>query len=367
MSARGGRFRPFRPILAGARLQDRLLACGGALAAIAVTGIIGALVVGQVAALPFIVAPIGASAVLVFAVPASPLAQPWPVIGGNVVSTLTGVGVLHLIDDRVVGAGIAVGAAIAMMSLLRCLHPPGGAAALLAVVGSSMITGAGPVFALLPVGLNSVVLVVMGWLFHRLSGHAYPHRTAQIDPADRRSRFRAEDVDRALAAIGETFDISREDIGLLLREVETHALVRQHGELTAADVMSRDIIRVDVNDSPQKARALLLAHDIRALPVLDEGGIVVGTVGLRELVHPATSVGTLALTPSTALAELPLAALSLALTRRGDRRRRGRAARHGHPDRPARRALPRPDRPGLTATHPTAAGAKHNRPFRLPR
>lgn len=313
MSARPGRFRAFRPILAGARLQDRMLACAGALAAISVTAVIGVLVEGP-GALPFIVAPVGASAVLVFAVPASPLAQPWPVIGGNVVSTLTGVGVLQLVDDPLVGGGIAVGAAIAVMSLLRCLHPPGGAAALLAVIGSNVITSAGPVFALFPVGLNSVVLVAMGWLFHRFSRHPYPHRTAPIDPAERRSRFRAEDVDRALASIGETFDISREDIGLLLREVETHALVRRHGELTAADVMSRDIIRVDVHDTPATARALLLAHDIRALPVLDDDGIVVGTVGLRELVHPAASVGALASTPSTAPAEIPLAALSLALT-----------------------------------------------------
>lgn len=71
-----------------------------------------------------------------------------------------------------------------------------------------------------------------------------PARTAPIDPAERRSRFRAE-----------TFDISREDIGLLLCEVETHALVRRHGELTAADVMSRDIVRVDVHDSWRDSRS----------------------------------------------------------------------------------------------------------------
>ena len=97
-------------------------------------------------------------------------------------------------------------------------------------------------------------------------------------------------------------------------EVETHALVRHHGELTAADVMSRDIVRVGVDDSPETARALLLAHDIRALPVLDDDGVVVGTVGLRELVRPAARVGTLASAPSTAPADRPLAALSRALT-----------------------------------------------------
>ena len=162
-----------------------------------------------------------------------------------------------------------------------------------------VITGAGPAFALFPVGVNSLILVLMGWLFHRFSGHAYPHRTVPLDPAERRSRFRAEDVDRALAEIGETFDISRDDIGLLLREVETHALVRHHGELTAADVMSREIVRVGVHDCPRRARELLLDHDIRALPVLDDDGVVVGTVGLRELVGDAGTVGALASTPLT--------------------------------------------------------------------
>ncbi|GAA1872087.1 HPP family protein [Pseudonocardia alni] len=314
MAALSRRLPQFRPILAGARLSDRLFACAGALAAISVAGAIGALVVGPGAALPFIVAPVGASAVLVFAVPSSPLAQPWPVIAGNVVSTLIGVGARLVVPDVLAQAGLAVAVAIATMSLLRCLHPPGGAAALTAVIGGSVITGAGPLFALFPVGVNSVVLVAMGWLFHRLSRHPYPHRTAPSDRADRRSCFRADDVDRALAEIGETFDIDRDDIGLLLREVETQALVRQHGDLVAADVMSRDTVSVRSGDDPTTARDLLLEHDVRTVPVLDDDGAVVGTLGLRELAHPAGTVGSMASLPSTASADTPLAALSRILT-----------------------------------------------------
>jgi len=97
----------------------------GALAALCVTALLGAFVVGPAAALPFLVAPIGASAVLVFAVPTSPLAQPWPVVGGNVLSTLVGLGVLALVDDPFVASGLAVGGAIAAMSLLRCTRPAG--------------------------------------------------------------------------------------------------------------------------------------------------------------------------------------------------------------------------------------------------
>ncbi|MCE3550415.1 HPP family protein [Pseudonocardia sp. RS11V-5] len=304
----------FRPILAGATLRERLLACGGALAALCVTALLGYFVVGPKAALPFLVAPVGASAVLVFAVPTSPLAQPWSVIGGNVLSALVGIGVTAFVHDTVLAAGLAVGGAIAAMSLCRCLHPPGGAAALTIVIGGSVVAAAGPLFAFVPVGLNSVVLVGMGWLFHRLTGHTYPHRAPRVDPAERRSRFRAEDVDRALIEVGEAFDISREDIGLLLREVETQALVRRHGEPTAGDVMSREVVRVTVHDTPETARALLLAHDVRTLPVLGPDGTVVGTVGLRELVRPASCVSEVASPPLTAPADLPALALSRALT-----------------------------------------------------
>lgn len=297
----------FRPILAGATLRDRLLSCAGALSALCATAALGYLVVGPTAALPFLVAPVGASAVLVFAVPASPLAQPWPVVGGNVLSTLVGLGVRMLVHDPLVASGLAVGAAIAAMSLFRCLHPPGGAAALTTVLSAGATTG-GALFAFVPVGLNSVVLVALGWVFHRLSRHSYPHRPP------RRSRFRTEDVDRALAAVGESYDISREDLGVLLREVETQALARDHGAPTAGDVMSRKVVHVGMHDSPDRARGLLLDHDVRLLPVLDPAGTVVGTVGLRELVHPARTVGEIASPPRTAPADMPAVALSRTLT-----------------------------------------------------
>ena len=67
-------------------------------------------------------------AVLLFAAPASPLAQPWSVVGGNTLSTLVGVACVLLIPDPVAAAAVAVALAIAVMFALRCLHPPGGAA-----------------------------------------------------------------------------------------------------------------------------------------------------------------------------------------------------------------------------------------------
>jgi CBS domain-containing membrane protein len=143
------------------------------------------------------------------------------------ISALVGVAVFRLVPDIFVAAGVAVGGAILVMSLLRCLHPPGGAAALTAVIGGASIHAAGYAFALVPVALNSVALVVLAALFHRVTGRSYPHRPALAPTAIAASRtaagFHPEDIDAALADMDESFDISREDLDLLLSRAELHA------------------------------------------------------------------------------------------------------------------------------------------------
>ena len=219
----------FRPIVAGAQLRERLLACGGAVIGIAVTILVCARVPLASADLPIIVAPLGASAVLAFAVPASPLAQPWPVIGGNIVSTLVGVAVFKLLGDTAWSAGVAVGLAILVMSLCRCLHPPGGAAALTAVIGSGQIHAAGYLLAIVPVGINSLALVALAVAFHRCTGHSYPHRPAPV-PA---GGLLLADIDAALEDMGESFDIAREDLEALLAHAELHADARRRAPRSA--------------------------------------------------------------------------------------------------------------------------------------
>ena len=213
----------FKPILAGVRTGDRLLACLGASVGIAFSILIFSFLPLHGSDFPLVVAPLGASAVLVFAVPSSPMAQPWPVIGGNIVSTMIGVVIYQAIPNMELAASIAVGAAILIMSLLRCLHPPGGASALTAVIGSDAIHTAGFGFALLPVGINSVTLVMVGLLFHRLTSHSYPHRPLPAPDAG----LHLADIDAALEDMHEIFDISREDLDALLSRAEMHAAKRK--------------------------------------------------------------------------------------------------------------------------------------------
>src|SRR6201996_409451 len=178
-------------ILPGATGRDRAFACLGAIVGIGLAGLIAALIHGDGEATPWLVAPMGASAVLLSAVPASPMAQPWPIIGGNSLSALTGFAVGQALGHGAVACGIGVGLAIGVMLVTRSLHPPGGAA---------------------------VLLVAVGWAFHRLSGHPYPH--PHPSPAPAPLEVSDEDLDAVLARVGETFDIDREDLRLLLAELE---------------------------------------------------------------------------------------------------------------------------------------------------
>jgi CBS domain-containing membrane protein len=229
----------FALILPGATARGRLFACLGAIVGVGLSGLIAAWLHGDGEALPWLVAPMGASAVLVFAVPASPMAQPWPVIGGNTISALVGFAVGQAIGHGAMACGVGVGLAIGVMSVTRSLHPPGGAAALTGVIGGSLVDSAGWWFPLAPVALDAVVLVAVGLLFHRLSGHPYPHRqpaaasTADPSPA-RWAEVSDEDLDAVLAAIGETYDIEREDLRLLLGELEARVLARQGAEASAS-------------------------------------------------------------------------------------------------------------------------------------
>ncbi|SCB12729.1 CBS domain-containing membrane protein [Rhizobium miluonense] len=316
------RLRLFSPILAGATLRERLMACLGALIGIGLTGAISGYFFGQGPYLPFIVAPMGASAVLLFAVPASPLAQPWSIIGGNTISALMGIIAAYLVHDPIIAIGVGVSMAIGAMSFTRCLHPPGGAAALTAVLGGPVVASWGFLFPFVPVALNSCILVGLGLVFHKLSRRNYPHVAKPVEnthqtrdlPPPLRVGFREEDVDSALEVFDETFDIDRADLSRLLRQVELQATVRSHGDIRCADIMSRDVIAISEDADPDHARYLLLKHNIRTLPVKDREGRLIGTVGLRELSEGIGSIERTLSEPAIANAGDPALSLLPVLT-----------------------------------------------------
>lgn len=276
----------------------------GSLIAVALTGLVG-WAVSDLGLGALMVGPVGASAVLLFAAPASLLAQPRAVLGGNVVSAFAGVTCAQFVPEPILAAALAVALAIVLMSLLGCLHPPGGAMALTAVIGGPAVTELGYGFVLAPAALCSVVLVAAAMVLNRLMGRSYPHRAllpasphATRDPAPlNRVGFRTEDLDHALAEYGALLDVSREDLDALFRQVELQAHKRLHSAILCEEIMSRDVIAVDLNQSAESALAFLQGHDLRTAPVIDERRRVVGMVRRAELMSARGKLVEAALDP----------------------------------------------------------------------
>lgn len=214
---------PYRRIArAASRATGRLgwlRGAAGAFIGILLAGAAGLALIRALPAFPWLLAPLGASAVLVFAVPASPLAQPWAVVGGNLLSALAGLAVHAVVPLPALAAALGVAAAIAAMSMARCLHPPGGACALLGALGSPAIAAHGWGALLLPLALNLAALVAVGWLYNRITGHPWPHHLV-TPPAPPPARYAIEDLDAVLEDWDEVLDVSREDLDALFRAVE---------------------------------------------------------------------------------------------------------------------------------------------------
>lgn len=275
---------------------ERLRACCGALIGILLTGLATRWMLGASTSLPLLVAPMGASAVLLFALPASPLAQPWSIIGGNLVSAAVGVTCARYIDDPTLAASLAIALAIGAMLALRCLHPPSGAVALTAVLGGPLIHAEGYRFLLAPIGVNSVLLLAVALLFNNLTRHRYPHParrahgnthgTEDRPPGDRLG-FTPADLDFVLKNYNEVLDVNRDDLETLLTQTEMHAYRRRLGEITCADIMSRDVVTVEFGTDLPEAWRLIHQHKVVALPVIDRARRVIGIVTLLDFIRHA--------------------------------------------------------------------------------
>lgn len=166
----------------------------------------------------YIIPSMGASAVLLFAAPHSPLAQPWNVFGGHLVSAVAGVVCAQFIPMAGVAAAASVGLAIGAMYYLRCMHPPGGATALAAVIGGAQIHALGFEYLLTPVLVNTATILAVALLFNYLfKWRRYPaclavKDTATQPPNDVYAPVTHADLTYALGEMDSFIDVSEEDL-----------------------------------------------------------------------------------------------------------------------------------------------------------
>ncbi|MBS0294120.1 MAG: HPP family protein [Proteobacteria bacterium] len=235
--------------------------------------------------IPWMVASLGSSAVLIIALPSSPLAQPWPVLAGSALSYLVGVGCAALVPSVSLACGLAVGLAMMVMLALRCLHPPGGAMALFAVLHPQEAS----VMAVAPVLFNVLVLVLAGMAFNQLTGRSYPHAQLRKEHAPEGSGgFTADDLDAALSHYNQVLDVSRDDLEGLLHLAGKAAFQRTLGSLHCGQIMSTPVHAVAADTPLRDAWALMRKHEIKALPVVDGQQVVVGIVTVADFMRLAS-------------------------------------------------------------------------------
>ena len=275
---------------------ERLRACAGALLGILLTGLLSAFALGPTASVIWLMAPMGASAVLLFAVPASPLAQPWAITGGNLIAALIGVSCAKLIGEPMTAAAVAISVAIGAMFALRCLHPPSGAVALTAVLGGPEIHAAGYAFVVAPVAINTALLLIAALVYNNVTGRRYPHTqqaepvhphlTADVIPTARLG-FTAGDLQAALKDYNQVLDVSLDDLEALFRQTEMHAFRRRFGETQCGEIMSKDVLAVEFATELAEAWQLMQAHAVQALPVIDRARRVIGIVTRSDFLRHA--------------------------------------------------------------------------------
>ncbi len=126
--------------------------------------------------LVMIIGSFGASAVLIYGAIKSPLAQPRNFVGGHVISAIIGVASYQIFYTHMwLAASVAVATAIACMHITKTLHPPGGATALIAVIGSEKIHNLGYLYAIIPSGRGALIMLAVALLVNNIpKSRRYP-------------------------------------------------------------------------------------------------------------------------------------------------------------------------------------------------
>ncbi len=244
---------------------------------------------GQAHHAPWLFAAMGASAMLLICTPSSPMAQPWPVLVGSVLSGVAGWAATLVLEDSVSAAALAVGLAVMVMVVLRCLHPPGAALAMWMALERELDLQV----LVYPVAANLVLLMLLATIYNRASGKPYPApQHSQKPGASGASSMHVEgsDLDAALAQFNGVLDVSRADLEALLRVASQAAFKRTLGNLRCEDIMASPVFVATPDMPVQQAWERMQERKVKALPVVTEQLQVVGIVTSTDLLEQALEV-----------------------------------------------------------------------------
>ena len=235
----------------------------------------------------YLVSSFASTAVLLFVLPNSPLAQPWATMVGMLISALVPIAVLKMIPPPYAD-GLAVGAAIAAMMAARALHPPGAAIALLVVLEDAAGRHLGVGFALFPIATITLMLIVIAMLYNRLFGISYPtrplgHRHRQGIRASGPARSLSQrDLSDLLVEFNQSANMAPADLARLISAAEHRAAEALLAGTCVRDLMTRNPVTVGPEAPLTEIVRKMTALDVHTLPVVDSAGHYLGVVDQHD-------------------------------------------------------------------------------------
>jgi CBS domain-containing membrane protein len=237
---------------------------------------------------PMIVASMGASAIILFFIPSSPLAQPWPFVGGQLISAVVGMACALNIAETSTAAATAVGGSIFLMLIMRCLHPPAAATSLTPIMAGESLTSLGYSFIIVPVAINVLTMLCLAIIINRwVMKRNYPSPLSIKKVVNQRHRiiepshqvgFTEQDLSLALEKNDVFIDMTHAALSKLLTQVEMNTFQRIRGTISCADIMIRDVISVEFGTEVEQAWEIMRKNKLKAMPVLDSAQRVIGIV-----------------------------------------------------------------------------------------
>lgn len=236
---------------------------------------------------------LGATATILFAVPHSPMAQPWSVFGSYLAAVVFGLAAPAAIPWGLSAGAVALAATVWFMTRYKCVHPPAGALVLL-IVADSAPSLEHSLQMTETVMANAAAIVLTALLVNNLllrrrypqcrpTVAASPHLTADPLPSER-TGLSHEDLEYAVQAQGSFVDIQESELLAIYRLAVDHAFERHLG-MTCGDIMARDVVTVEFGTPLEKAWNLLRHHRVKALPVVDHSRRVLGIVSVADFLR----------------------------------------------------------------------------------
>ncbi|WP_089139488.1 HPP family protein [Vibrio rumoiensis] len=227
----------------------------------------------------------GASSVILFALPSSPLAKPWPFLVGHSISAVIGFALTFFISDLALLAATTTACVLMVMYILECMHPPAAATALvpvLAVQHSDL-----HLQFLYPIMINIVVFFIASQVLNRLimkrrwlppQPNYDPVHLHQNQTPLKRLGLQSEDLMQAINSFDSVLAVSQEELESIYQQAQKLAYQRRSGEILSRDIMSSDVITASADMPLGMAWKILHKHKISMLPVVNEERELLGVI-----------------------------------------------------------------------------------------